>query len=64
VSNYQKFGAGFLLLAIGMFVLGIGMFTYQGPPLNPIVFTLAEYSFLWWFPVLLLGISLLRVGKD
>jgi hypothetical protein len=64
MSKYQKIGSGVTLLAIGMFLLGIGMFTYQGPPLSPIILQLGEYSFMLWLPALIIGIILLCIGKS
>jgi hypothetical protein len=62
MSIYQKIGTGITLLGVGMFILGAGMFTYQGPELNPIIFKMGEYSFVFWLPVLLIGIIFLCIG--
>jgi hypothetical protein len=40
-----------------MLLIGGSLFTYSGPPLNPIINNLGKYSFLFWLPVLIVGIA-------
>jgi hypothetical protein len=51
------------MLGIAMFMFGVSMFTYHGRPLNPIVSKAGEYSFAFWLPTIITGISLLFVKK-
>jgi hypothetical protein len=48
-----------LLSGIGMFIFGGSMFSYHGPPLSNFVSRVAEYSFLFCLPTILLGLALL-----
>lgn len=63
MSKYQVFGLVVIILGIGMFLYGVSMFTYQGPPLNPIVSKIGEYSFFLWLPTIVIGICLLFIKK-
>ncbi len=60
---YQKIGMGIILLGFSMFIFGVSMFTYQGPELSSIIIRLAEYSFVFWLPTLLLGLIFLCISK-
>jgi len=55
MTTYRIIGIVLIVIAIGMFFLGASLFAYQGPPLNPIVSKMGEYSFFWWLPALIVG---------
>ncbi|MDY0903704.1 hypothetical protein SOM16_02130 [Pedobacter sp. CFBP9032] len=57
-----KIGGSFLTLAICTFLYGVSSFVSRG---NMSQFTrdLAEYSFVLWFPLLVLGILLIVISK-
>ncbi|MBB6109036.1 hypothetical protein SAMN05421821_103273 [Mucilaginibacter lappiensis] len=58
MTTYRIIGIVLIVIGIGMLFLGASLFTYQGPPLNPIVSKMGEYSFFWWLPTLIVGIGL------
>jgi len=49
-------GLVIIVLGIGMLLFGASIFTYSGPPLNPIVSELGEFSFFCWLPAIFIGI--------
>ncbi|WP_147425634.1 hypothetical protein [Mucilaginibacter gracilis] len=51
-----------ILLGIGMLIFVATMFSYQGSELNPLVSKLGMYSFLFWLPIILLGIGITLFG--
>jgi len=63
MTTYRIIGIVLIVIGIGMFFLGASLFAYQGPPLNPIVNEMGKYSFLWWFPTLIVGILLTLISK-
>ena len=52
-----------IILGIAMFLLGVSLFTYQGPPLNPLVNIAGKYSFLYWLPTIGVGILFLILSR-
>jgi hypothetical protein len=57
MSRLKVIGLVLILIGIGMLLIGGSLFTYSGPPLNPIINNLGKYSFLFWLPVLIVGIA-------
>jgi hypothetical protein len=51
------------LLGIAMFCFGVSIFTYSGKSLNPFISDLGKYSFLYWFPTLIVGFALMALSK-
>jgi len=45
-----------ILDGIGMFLFGIHMFAYAGPPVSQFVSDLGMYSFSFWLPILRMGV--------
>ena len=39
-----------------MFTVGVGLFSYRGEQLNPLLIKIGEISFIFWLPVLILGV--------
>jgi hypothetical protein len=52
-------GASLIILGAGMFVSGISIFAYQGSNLSPLISEIGKYFFLYWLPVLVVGLILL-----
>ncbi|WGQ11373.1 hypothetical protein QG516_06865 [Pedobacter gandavensis] len=63
MSKYQIVGIVAVFLGIGMALFGASLFTYQGPPLNPVVSEIGMYSFFLWLPTIIVGICLLFIKK-
>jgi hypothetical protein len=59
VRTQRKIGIALIITGAILFVVGVSMFTYRGE-INPIVNLIGEYSFIGWFPTLLLGIVLAK----
>jgi len=64
MSKRQIFGIVIIILGIGMLLYGVSMFAYQGPPLSSIVSEIGEYSFVFWLPMIIVGICLLTIKKS
>jgi len=60
----KKIGIAIILLAVAMFVLGMSLFSYQGPALNPVISKIGMWSFLLWIPTIILGAILIFIGKS
>jgi multisubunit Na+/H+ antiporter MnhC subunit len=56
MTVYKIIGLTLIALGIGMLILGASLFTYQGPPLNPIISDAGKYSFSLFLPTLFLGV--------
>jgi hypothetical membrane protein len=56
---------GILIMALGiaMFFFGASMFSYQGNSLSPIVSAIGKYSFLYFFPTIVIGAMILLFGQ-
>ena len=64
MNRYQKIGILIIVTGIGMFVLGVSMFTYRGPILNPFISKMGMYSFFLWLPAIILGIVFMFLKDD
>jgi hypothetical protein len=64
MSKFKIAGLFLIILGVAMLFLGASLFSYSGPPLNPIVDKLGMYSFLFWLPVLIIGIVIFRIKKN
>jgi len=51
------------LLGIGLLIFGAGMFAYRGEALSPLVSKLGEFSFIYWIPIVIIGIALFIAGR-
>ncbi|AFD05231.1 hypothetical protein Solca_0074 [Solitalea canadensis DSM 3403] len=60
----KKIGIILTVLGLLMFVAGVSMFTYQGKPLSPFLSKIGMYSFILWFPVVIIGIILIIKKKS
>lgn len=56
-----KTGLAFILISI-MFVIGISMFTYRGTFSYPIVKTISQICFLFWLPMLFIGLIISTIS--
>ena len=56
LNHWNKVGLGLILSGFAMFFIGVHFFTYQGPGLNPIINLVGLYSFMLWFPHIIIGI--------
>jgi len=51
-----------IILSVIMFTVGVSLFAYRGEQLNPLIITIGEISFVFWFPALILGIILFFIS--
>ena len=56
MTTYRKLGAGLVILAVAMLLVGGSLFGYQGKRLNPIISDIGMISFVLWLPTLIVGI--------
>lgn len=64
MSKCQIVGIVVVVLGIGMFLYGVSLFTYQGPPLSSFEIKMGEYSFVLWLPAIIIGVCLLFIKKQ
>lgn len=64
MTTFRKVGLTLIIIGIGMFILGAYLFSYQGPPLNPIISSMGMYSFFLWLPTIIVGTALTAVGGN
>jgi hypothetical protein len=57
MNKIKIIGLILIILGIAMLLFGAAMFTYAGPPLNPIIYNLGKYSFYFWLPTIIVGIG-------
>lgn len=63
MNIYSKIGVGFIVLGLVMFLVAISLFTYQGENLPPIIIKMGGVSFIFWFPIFILGLLILVFGR-
>ena len=65
MTIYKKIGILVVILGIAMFVTGVSMFTYQGPPISHFVMKLGEFCFEnWWEALIVGGILIFIPGSE
>jgi len=63
--NYKKLlisSVLLIILSVIMFTVAVSLFAYKGEQLNSMVVKIGEFSFLFWLPVLILGVILFIVS--
>jgi ABC-type transport system involved in multi-copper enzyme maturation permease subunit len=63
MTRNRIIGIILIITAIAMLIIGASLFSYLGPPLNPIVSDIGKYSFLYWLPTLIVGILFFSFSK-
>lgn len=51
-----------MIVGAAMFVIGVSLFAYQGPPLRPFVSEAGKYSFFLWLPTFAVGVTIVIIG--
>jgi len=64
MTIYKKIGIPIIVLGIAMFVAGVSLFTYQGPPVSHFVMKLGEFCFVYWWEALIVGGILMVIPKS
>lgn len=59
----RKIGIVLIILAVIMLIIGASVFTYRGSYINPVLSNLGKYSFLFWFPILVMGLVFVFLEK-
>ncbi len=58
MTTKRNIGTGLIILAVSMFIIGVSLFSYQGPKLSPILSDIGMISIVLWLPTLIAGIVL------
>jgi len=62
-NKKSKIALWIIGLGVIMFFTGASIFTYRGNALHPIISKIGMWSFILWFPMVLLGLILLFIYR-
>jgi hypothetical protein len=63
MTKNRIIGIVLIITGVAMLIIGASLFSYLGPPLNPIISEIGKYSFFFWLPTLIVGIFIFSFSK-